>query len=206
MYYYSVDREAVEEIVIKKSRFISYISPIDNEEDAENIINVAKEKWPQARHYCYAYILRNQKIERYSDDGEPSGTAGVPILSVLRNNNLENVIIVVTRYFGGTLLGAPGLVRAYSQAASQAIQATSIKKYELCTHIQVVCDYTYWGNIEHKTVQEHVLIANIEYLDKVKAELYCPVDKAEELINIITSISNGTAKIETYNNIYINLT
>ncbi|NLJ72270.1 MAG: YigZ family protein, partial [Syntrophomonadaceae bacterium] len=122
MYYYSVSDEVIGEIVIKKSRFIGYISPVNSETEAEDIVKKAKQKWPNARHYCYAYVLREQNLERYSDDGEPSGTAGVPILGVLRNQNLENIIVVVTRYFGGTLLGAPGLVRAYSNATSQVIQ------------------------------------------------------------------------------------
>ncbi len=205
MHYYSVDSEAVGEIIIRKSRFIGYISPIASEAEAENLLEQAKIKWPQARHYCYAYILRDQNTERYSDAGEPSGTAGVPILTVLRNNNLENVMVIVTRYFGGTLLGAPGLVRAYSQTTSQVIQATGIKKFELCIHLQVICDYTYWGNIEHKLLQGGVLLSQVDYLEKITADIYCPIGKAEDFKNQITSFSNGTAEIKTYEEAYKSL-
>lgn len=205
MNYFSVAQEAVEEIVIKKSRFIGYVTPIYDEENVQNILNYAREKWPQARHYCYAYIIKNNNVERYSDDGEPSGTAGVPILSVLRNNDLKNVMVVVTRYFGGTLLGAPGLVRAYTQASSLAIETAGIKRFDLCTHLQITCDYTYWGNIEHKLLQEGILVNNIEYLDKVKADIFCPVNEEESFKNQLTTYSNGTAEIITYEQLYKSL-
>ncbi|HZJ85278.1 MAG TPA: YigZ family protein [Syntrophomonadaceae bacterium] len=205
MYYYSVGHKATKEIVIRKSRFIGFISPVMDEVEAENLLIIAKERWPQARHYCYAYILHEQKIERYSDDGEPSGTAGVPILSVLRNNSLENVMLIVTRYFGGTLLGAPGLVRAYSQTASLVIQATRIKKLELCIQLRVKCDYTYWDNIEHKLLQKGVLIEHIDYLEKVIAHIYCPVEKEEYFKDQIISFSNGSAEIITYSREYKSL-
>ena len=205
MYYYSVSDEVIGEIVIKKSRFIGYISPVNSETEAEDIVKKAKQKWPNARHYCYAYVLREQNLERYSDDGEPSGTAGVPILGVLRNQNLENIIVVVTRYFGGTLLGAPGLVRAYSNATSQVIQRASIKKYVLCAHIQITADYSYWSNIEYNLLKEKLLINNVEYLEQVKAELYTPVDKEEKVIKQITSLSNGTTIINKYANQYVSL-
>lgn len=205
MNYLSVAKEAIEEIIIKKSRFIGYVTPIYDEEDAQNVLNYAREKWPQARHYCYAYVLKNNNIERYSDDGEPSGTAGVPILSVIRNNDLKNVMVVVTRYFGGTLLGAPGLVRAYTQASSLAIQTAGIKRFDLCTHLQITCDYTYWGNIEHKLLQEGILVNNIEYLDKVKADIFCPVDEVELFKNQVITFSNGTAEITTYEQLYKSL-
>lgn len=205
MNYFSVGKEAVEEIIIKKSRFIGYVTPVYDEEGAQYILEYVREQWPQARHYCYAYILKENNAERYSDDGEPSGTAGVPILSVLRNNNLKNAMIVVTRYFGGTLLGAPGLVRAYTQASSLAIQTAGIKRFDLCTHLQITCDYTYWGNIEHKLLQEGILVNNIDYQDKVIADIYCPVNDVEAFKNKVITFSNGTADITTFDQVYKSL-
>ncbi len=204
MYFFSVKNKGIEEIVIKKSRFIGYVAPVINEEEVQQILANTRERWPQARHYCYAYILKNGG-ERYSDDGEPSGTAGVPILSVLRNNQIEDVICVVTRYFGGVLLGAPGLVRAYSQAASSALQTAGIKKLELCAYLQISCDYTYWGNIEHKCMQDGILVENIEYLDIVKATVYCPLDYQESFISKVISLSNGTAEITSHGETYQSL-
>lgn len=194
MYYFSVKKESIEEVIIKKSRFIGYIRSVANDEEVDDVLAFTREKWPQARHYCYAYILKNGG-ERYSDDGEPSGTAGVPILGVLRNNQVENVICVVTRYFGGILLGAPGLVRAYSQTASLALQTAGIKKLELCVHLEITCDYTYWGNIEHKCMQDKILVENIEYIDVVKARVYCPLNYQASFTNKVISLSNGTSTV-----------
>ncbi len=204
MYYFSVENEGIEEVIIKKSRFIGYVAPVYSVENVENILTLTREKWPQARHYCYAYILKNG-IERYSDDGEPSGTAGVPILSVLRNNQVENVLCVVTRYFGGTLLGAAGLVRAYSQAAALALQSAGIKRLDLCIHLKITCDYSYWGNIEHKCLQQDIIVENIEYLDMVKATIFCPVNYEASFTNKIISLSNGTAQISSYEKLYKSL-
>ncbi|HZK42755.1 MAG TPA: YigZ family protein [Syntrophomonadaceae bacterium] len=206
MYYFSVENNAVEEIIIKKSRFISYISPVYDEEEVQKTLDFAKNKWPQARHYCFAYILKNNTlVERYSDAGEPSGTAGVPILSVLRNNNLENVMVVVIRYFGGILLGAPGLVRAYSQATSLVIQKAGIKRFDLCIRLQIICDYSYWGNIEHKLLQKGIIVSDIEYSDKVKAHIYCPIDEQERCKKTIIENSNGTAEISSWEKKYMSL-
>ena len=154
------------EIVEKKSRFIANVFHVETKEEAEEKIKEIKKKYYDARHNCTAYRLLdgNLTMEKSSDDGEPSGTAGSPMLSILQKNNLVNVLVVVTRYFGGILLGTGGLVRAYSDAAKKAIELA--EKYEICigTKYEVKISYNETENLKYYCRKNNINILNIEYL------------------------------------------
>ena len=143
--YITVGKRAISEFVEKKSKFIGYVKPVSTEGDALSFINEIKSRHWDARHNVFAYVVRENNIARYSDDGEPHGTAGVPILDIIKRNNLQNVVVVVTRYFGGILLGTGGLVRAYSQAASSAIDLARVVEMVCCYDCGLQCDYNQYG-------------------------------------------------------------
>ena len=131
----------------KKSVFISYASPVNSEEEAIEFISAIKKKHGDARHNVYAYRVMENNATRYSDDGEPQGTAGLPVLDVLRKQNIQNAVVVVTRYFGGILLGAPGLVRAYTAAAVEAVRAAGVTEYRPFTFFTLRCGYTLYQKL-----------------------------------------------------------
>ena len=141
MNYYTISKPANDSFIEKRSEFIGYIAPVKTNDEAVDFINSIKAMHRKARHNVYAYILRNDNISRYSDDGEPQGTAGVPVLDVLQKRGLTDVCVVVTRYFGGILLGGGGLVRAYSHAASLACDAAHIMNMCLCRRLKIKTDY-----------------------------------------------------------------
>ena len=145
--YRTVALETADEFTEKRSRFIGYIKPVTTEEEAISFIQSIKQKHWDARHNVYAYRLRTGQIQRYSDDGEPQGTAGIPTLDVLVKNDLTDVVVVVTRYFGGILLGGGGLVRAYSHAAHLAVEKAGIVTMEMCRLCVLSCDYNQYGKI-----------------------------------------------------------
>src|SRR5690625_1378926 len=142
--YFTVKKEGSAEVMIKKSRFIGYVKRVETEEDAQAFIQSIKKKHHDATHNCSAYMVgEHDQIQKANDDGEPSGTAGIPILEVLKRQNLKNTAVVVTRYFGGIKLGAGGLIRAYSQTTAEAIKATGVVKRELMQGIAIKVDYTF---------------------------------------------------------------
>ena len=145
--YKTVEKEANDELTEKRSRFIGYCKPVKNEEEAIQYINSIKSKHWDARHNVYAYCIQEGQIKRYSDDGEPQGTAGVPVLEVLTKNQITDVVVVVTRYFGGILLGTRGLVRAYSASAKKAVEAANIINMVRCSVCTLVCDYNRYGKV-----------------------------------------------------------
>ena len=139
--------ESSDEFIEQRSKFIGYVKPVQNEQQALDFINEKRQKHWDATHNVYAYVLRDGNIQRYSDDGEPHGTAGVPTLDVIVKSGVTDVVVVVTRYFGGILLGAGGLVRAYTKGAKIALEAGNIITMESC-HIAVLqCDYNQYGKI-----------------------------------------------------------
>ena len=146
-FYYTTKEENQAEFVEKHSRFIGYCKPISTEQEAIDFINEKRKKHYDATHNVYAYSLKNDFIKRYSDDGEPQGTAGVPVLDVLNKNNVVNTVIVVTRYFGGIMLGAGGLVRAYSHGAKIALDASKILRMEKCYNCSVTLSYDFYGKL-----------------------------------------------------------
>lgn len=161
--YKTVKQRASDEFVEKKSRFIGYIAPVETEDEAIAFINEIRAKHRDATHNVYAYSLRAGQIKRASDDGEPSGTGGVPMLNVLNGNGLVDVCCVVTRYFGGTLLGVGGLVRAYTEGAKIAVAAGGIKTMAESADVLVRCDYGLYGKIEHYINEHGILVVGSDF-------------------------------------------
>lgn len=145
--YKTVKKEAADEFTEQRSRFIGYVRPVSTEAEALAFIEEKKKQHWDARHNVYAYVLREGGVQRYSDDGEPHGTAGVPVLSVLTGEGVTDVAVVVTRYFGGILLGTGGLVRAYTKGAKIALEAGGIVEMGLCVKMRLSCDYSMYGRL-----------------------------------------------------------
>lgn len=167
----TVDKNIINEIVINKSRFICELIKIDNNDDIKLIINNVKLKYKDATHYCYAYITNN--VKRFNDDGEPGGTAGMPILNVLESNELSNVICIVIRYFGGIKLGAGGLVRAYTKACTEALSKVTIK--DLIENYKVELSFNYDNSKMIDYILNDIDIINKEFNDYITYTLYIPV-------------------------------
>ena len=170
MEYTTLSKEASVSFIEKKSEFIGHASPVKTEEEAIEFIGKIRKKHSLATHNCYAYMLSNGSA-RYSDDGEPQGTAGVPILSVIQKGGFTDAVIVVTRYFGGILLGAGGLVRAYSASARDAVAAAKIVTYALCTEFEVECGYSEYQKLIPIIAQLGIKEEGSEFTDKVTLKL-----------------------------------
>lgn len=170
------------EIVIKRSRFIGWGSTVETEEEALAVLNRIRTEHPQATHHCYAYrVGLGTETIRFSDDGEPGGTAGRPILEVLQREDLRNALIVVTRYFGGTLLGAAGLVRAYTQAAKLSVDACGVVRQVPHVRVKVVLDYEWVGKVQHWLQQEGAILENTEYGAQAAFQFLVPQSQAEHV-------------------------
>lgn len=195
MNYYTVSEAAEASFIEKRSEFIGYIAPVKTDEEAVNFINTIKAKHRKAKHNVYAYILRKDNISRYSDDGEPQGTAGVPVLDVLQKRVLTDVCVVVTRYFGGILLGGGGLVRAYSHAASLACDAAHTMDMCLCHKLKICTDYGMYGKLTYILPNFETITVNSDFADSVTLELLVLSEKLSALISEITEITNGSAEI-----------
>lgn len=183
------------EITEKRSRFIATVSPVQTEEEAIAFINQIKQKYPDARHNVYAYVIEENNIIRYSDDGEPAGTGGVPVLDFLRKEGLTNLVVVVTRYFGGILLGTGGLVHAYSSAAKQGVLNAVKTEMILCREVAVKCDYTLWGKLQNELSNFTISMLPPEYTDIVSLNLYVPFSDCERFIKTLTEATNAKAEI-----------
>ena len=166
---YTISENSAYEIVEKKSKFIANLIYIESKEEAENIIKEYKKRFHDARHNCYAYRVydENEIYEKSSDDGEPSGTAGAPMLNLLQKNDLCNIIIIVTRYFGGILLGTGGLVRAYSGATVGAIDNCKKAKIEPGTEFQIELDYPNYKSLQYYCNKNNITIKNSEYNENI---------------------------------------
>lgn len=195
MNYYTISETAEASFVEKRSEFIGCIAPVKTDDEAVNFINKIKAENRKAKHNVYAYILRKDNISRYSDDGEPQGTAGVPVLDVLQKRGLTDVCMVVTRYFGGILLGGGGLVRAYSHAASLACDAAHTMNMCLCHHIKIGTDYGMYGKLTYILPNYETITVNSDFADSVTLELLVLSEKLDALIAEITEITNGSAQI-----------
>lgn len=180
------------EIVEKKSRFIATVLPVDQEEEALEFIEKMKKKYWNATHNCYAYVIGDRhEIQRYSDDGEPGGTAGRPMLDVLLGEDIHNVAVVVTRYFGGTLLGTGGLVRAYSSATKAGLASSVIITKTPGVKLRITTDYTGLGKIQYILGERKIPILNTVYTDKVEMELVIPTVQREQMTDALTEGTNG---------------
>ena len=197
MNYTSIRQDIVTELETKKSRFITWVSPISSQSEAEQIISAARKRWPGATHYCFAWITRDPLMERCSDDGEPSGTAGLPILTVLKSRGLVNILTVVTRYFGGTLLGASGLIRAYADSARNALDQADIVKYEEGLLIKLTIDYTDLGLIQHRFLSSSEVGAeSIDYGEQVEILATLSLAKWTKWEKEITELTSGRGQYQ----------
>lgn len=187
---------AQDEIIEKKSRFISNVKPVSSEDEARQFIDDIKKRYWDATHNVFAYqIGENNDIQRFSDDGEPQGTAGLPVLDVLRGEDIKNAAIVVTRYFGGILLGTGGLVRAYGRCAKAGIAAAGIAEMTLYNRFLVMVDYSISGRIQNAIIQNGHIIDDTVYTDKVEYIVLVESEKAASFTPFITDISSATAVI-----------
>lgn len=176
MEYKTILNQASDEFIERKSRFIGYIKPVTTQEEAVSFINEIKSKHWDATHNVYAYVLREGQVRRYSDDGEPQGTAGIPVLDVLLKENVTDCVVVATRYFGGTLLGAGGLVRAYSHTAKIAVDAGQVITMKLCKVLKVTCDYNFYGRLNSFIPEMGGVIDDTQFADNVTVTFKLPVD------------------------------
>lgn len=191
------------EIIEKKSRFIATVAPIESEEEAITFIEQLKKKNWNATHNCFAYVLgRNHEIQRFSDDGEPSGTAGKPILDVLLGENIHNVAVVVTRYFGGTLLGTGGLVRAYSKSAKVGLENSQIINKQLGKKLLINLDYNSVGKIQYILAQMEIDVVDTIYKEDVDIVVAVSVDKVDALIKKVLEATSATAGLEELDTVY----
>lgn len=191
------------EIEVKKSKFIASISPANTEEEAISFIDEMEKKYYDARHNCTAYIIStSNKITRFNDDGEPSRTAGLPMLNILQGENLHNVVAVVTRYFGGTLLGTGGLIRAYSDAVKEGLKYCTIIEKQKAMKFSIEMDYTTLGKIQYLLSEEQIPILDTIYTDVVKMIYVSPVDVNNSLQEKLMEVTNGNIEIAPQNELY----
>lgn len=185
-----------DEIVEKKSRFIAQVFPVETEEEVLQILEETRKKYWDARHNCYAFVLgAGGEITRCSDDGEPSGTAGRPILEVLTGRGLRNVLVIVTRYFGGTLLGTGGLVRAYSQAAQAGLAASQVITKQAGCLLTVDTDYNGIGKLQYLAAQSGLAVLDTVYTESVQMKILVPTELCGSVQKEITEATSGQAGI-----------
>ena len=190
--YITVLKQANDEVVIQKSRFIGYVRPCTSEEEAVQFIRTIREMHREAQHCCYAYIIGiNSGIIRYSDDGEPGGTAGLPILNVLKNEQIVNCCVVVVRYFGGVLLGTGGLSRAYSQGCKIALEAAGLVQMELSSEIRCTVSYSLWNSVQYALQKMNVRVRDVIYLENVEFLLDTRTKDFESSVRTLTDITDG---------------
>ncbi|WP_429970644.1 YigZ family protein [Fructilactobacillus sp. Tb1] len=186
------------EFEIKKSKFIASVERVNNEDEARMFIAMVAEAHKKASHICFAYIIgENDNIQRESDNGEPSGTAGVPILEVIKNNHLHDTIVVVTRYFGGIKLGAGGLIRAYSNSASQVIEKVGVVEKLLQTRVELTIAYSLNDKLQYYLKEHGYQILNVEYGSEIKITTAAMSDKIEEFKTNINNQLAGNVSIKT---------
>lgn len=191
------------EITEKKSRFIATVHPVEREEEALAFLEEMKKKYWDARHNCYVYSIGiNREFTRCSDDGEPSGTAGRPMLDVILGEDIYNVAVVVTRYFGGVLLGTGGLVRAYSKAVQEGLAASKVILKQKGIALKITTDYTGLGKIQYIAGERNIPVLDSEYTDKVVMKLLVPVQDVGSVQKAITEGTNGRAGIEKDQELY----
>ena len=193
----TIKENVTAEITEKKSKFIANLIKVKNKEEAENEINKIKKAYHDARHNCIAYrvIEEDRILEKSSDDGEPSGTAGGPMLNILQKSNLCNVIVVVTRYFGGILLGTGGLTRAYTQGASIAIKSAGVIEKVKGIKLHIKLDYDLFGKVQYLCNQNLWHIDNVDYTDSVEIHITAESSMVENMKNEIINSTNGKAII-----------
>jgi len=200
--YNSLAKPATAGIIVKKSRFMAVASPVENEEEALLFIGKINKEHSQANHNVFAYVI-NERIQRFSDDGEPGGTAGKPVLDVIRHKGLSKVVIVVSRYFGGILLGAGGLVRAYSEAAVKGIEAAGVVERLLYQELCIIMDYQWLGVVKREVENAGGQKVSIEFGQSVQMKAYLRPTAVDDLTKKLNDITAAQVIIQTGNFVYL---
>ncbi|WP_373599644.1 YigZ family protein [Paraclostridium bifermentans] len=202
--YKTLHEFGMDEIIIEKSTFIGYAKPIKTEEEAVEFINEIKKKHKDATHNVWAYTVgKSMNIQRYSDDGEPQGTAGIPTLEVIKKEDLRDVVVVVTRYFGGVKLGAGGLVRAYTKGAKIGLESAKIIEKVMYQEIKIKIDYNQLGKVQNEIMNMGYFIKDTIYEDNVEIIVYSRKNEMDNLIEKITNITSATANITLGEEFYL---
>jgi uncharacterized YigZ family protein len=202
--YYTVKDYGESELLIQKSKFITYVKRAETEEEALDFIQEIKKRHHNASHNCSAYMIgEHDNIQKANDDGEPSGTAGVPILEVLKKQGLKDTVIVVTRYFGGIKLGGGGLIRAYGRATTEGITATGTVERKLHSIMIVTIDYTWLGKVENAVRQSTYPLNEVSYDNGVNLFIHVPVTEVETFTSWMTELTNGQAEIVSNSNVFL---
>ena len=202
--YNIIKKDGNSEIVVTKSKFIGFLGSASSVAEAEEIVTRIRKKYNDARHNCYAYIIMegDRIVSKSSDDGEPSGTAGRPMLAVMEGAGLVNAVCVVTRYFGGVLLGTGGLVRAYTDAAAQALEDSEISPIRRGRYVSLTIDYPNESTIRRHLESESFDITDASYSEKVTLTVLGPGEKAEDLVKRVTDMTGGKAVCELLESVY----
>ena len=202
--YKTLHEFGTDEIIIDKSTFIGYAKPIKTEEDAIEFINEIKKKHKDATHNVWAYTIgKTMNIQRYSDDGEPQGTAGIPTLEVIKKEDLRDVVVVVTRYFGGVKLGAGGLVRAYTKGAKVGIDAAKVIEKVMYKDVRIKIDYNQLGKIQNEIMNMNYFVKDTIYEDNVEIIVYSRLEEVNKLTDRIIDITSATAEINIGEEFYL---
>lgn len=202
--YFTIYQNGEHQIEIKKSKFICHLFRIENEEQAKEYIAKIKKEHYKANHNCSAYMLgENFEIQRSSDDGEPSGTAGVPMLEVLKKNQLQNTLAIVTRYFGGIKLGAGGLIRAYSTSVSEALKEIGIVQGKLQQILDIIIDYPQLGKLQNYLENEQIVIQEIDYLEQITVKVAIDINQCESFQNALIDLFNNQLSIQLLDQKYV---
>lgn len=189
--YKTLAKQGSAELIERRSRFIATVKPVVSEAEALEFIDKVRSKYYDATHNVYAYIIKENNICRCSDDGEPSGTAGVPVLEVIRKEDITDAAVVVTRYFGGVMLGAGGLVRAYSAACKAGIDANGIIERVLCDEVHITTDYNMYGKLQYYINENGHRLDNVEYLQEIKLTLLCQTSLTKKAIADMIELTNA---------------
>jgi len=202
--YFTVKGSAHHTIVVKKSKFISNVLPVENQDEAEKYIDAFRKKYWDATHNVYAYTIGlNDEIQKFSDDGEPAGTAGKPVLEVIKSITLKNVLVVVTRYFGGILLGAGGLIRAYGDSAAAGLNEAGIVKKTKYNIYEVKVDYNQLGKLQWEIKHKGLIISDTSFTAKVRLKVCVPVNSTLNFKDFIMNITSGIAELKWLNQVYM---
>lgn len=194
--YKTVEKLGEAVYVDRKSKFIAHTKPVATEQEALDFLAEMRAEYSDANHNVYAYIIDENNIFRYSDDGEPGGTSGMPVLDTLRKENIVDVITVVTRYFGGTLLGTGGLVRAYTAAATESLNNAGKITRTLCCGFSIAVDYTLSGKVQYFLASKGYFVEETEYAEDVKFSVFVKKQEKEAFIKELCEASSGRARIE----------
>lgn len=202
--YKTLHKFGIDEYIVEKSTFIGYAKPIKTEEEAIEFINEIKKKHKDATHNVWAYTVgENMNIQRYSDDGEPQGTAGIPTLEVIKKENLRDVVVVVTRYFGGIKLGAGGLVRAYTKGAKIGIEAGIVIEKVKYTEVKIKIEYTQLGKIQNEIMNLGFVVKDTIYSEDVEIIVYAKVEDVNSLKDRMIDITSATADVSLGDEYYL---